>query len=190
MLFLDELDAIGFARRKHTGSAGRPLVDQLLQELDSIGSENEGILVLAATNAPWDVDEAAKRPGRFDRLLFVPPPDQQARERILELHLRGRPGEERRPRRAREEDAPLQRRRPAGARRAGARRRDRRGARHRRGAAARARTTSSARSRRCGPSTLEWLATARNYVEFANESGRYDEVSRFLVSREARAWKD
>ena len=40
------------------------------------------------------------------------------------------------------------------------------------------------------PSTLEWLATARNYVEFANESGRYDEVSRFLVSREARAWKD
>ena len=63
VLFLDELDAIGFARRKHTGSAGRPLVDQLLQELDSIGSENEGILVLAATNAPWDVDEAAEAPG-------------------------------------------------------------------------------------------------------------------------------
>ena len=40
------------------------------------------------------------------------------------------------------------------------------------------------------PSTLEWLATARNYVEFANQGGRYDEVAAFLVSREARGWKD
>jgi SpoVK/Ycf46/Vps4 family AAA+-type ATPase len=40
------------------------------------------------------------------------------------------------------------------------------------------------------PSTLEWLATARNYVEFANQGGRYDEVAAFLVSREARSWKD
>ena len=40
------------------------------------------------------------------------------------------------------------------------------------------------------PSTLEWIATARNYVEFANQGGRYDEVAAFLVSREARAWKD
>lgn len=41
-----------------------------------------------------------------------------------------------------------------------------------------------------GPSTLEWTATARNYVEFANQSGSYDEVASFLVSREARTWKD
>ena len=40
------------------------------------------------------------------------------------------------------------------------------------------------------PSTLEWLATARNYVEFANQSNRYDDVRDFLVSREARAWKE
>ena len=58
VLFLDELDAIGFARRKHAGGAGRALVDQVLQELDAIGADNEGILVLAATNAPWDIDEA------------------------------------------------------------------------------------------------------------------------------------
>ncbi|MBA3788195.1 MAG: ATP-binding protein, partial [Actinobacteria bacterium] len=93
VLFLDELDAIGFARRKHVGSAGRPLVDQVLQELDAIGSDNEGILVLAATNAPWDLDEALKRPGRFDRLVFVPPPDRAAREEILTLHLGERPNE-------------------------------------------------------------------------------------------------
>ena len=40
------------------------------------------------------------------------------------------------------------------------------------------------------PTTLEWLATAKNYVEFANESGRYDEVRAFLVSPEAKAWRD
>ena len=92
VLFLDELDAIGFARRKHAGMPGAPLVDQVLQELDAIGCDNEGILVLAATNAPWDVDEALKRPGRFDRMVFVPPPDEPARERILALHLGGHPG--------------------------------------------------------------------------------------------------
>jgi transitional endoplasmic reticulum ATPase len=93
VIFLDELDAIAFARRKFVGSAGRPLVDQLLQELDAIGSDNRDLLVLAATNAPWDVDEALKRPGRFDRMVFVPPPDEPARARILELVLAGRPVE-------------------------------------------------------------------------------------------------
>ena len=75
------------------GSIGRQLVDQLLQELDSIGSENDEMLILAATNAPWDVDEAIKRPGRFDRLVFVPPPDEAARLRILEILLSSRPSE-------------------------------------------------------------------------------------------------
>lgn len=87
VLFLDELDAIAFARRKHTGSAGRPLVDQMLQELDAIGSENKDLLILGATNAPWDIDDAMKRPGRFDRTIFVPPPDEDARNRILKLLL-------------------------------------------------------------------------------------------------------
>ena len=91
VLFLDELDAFAYARRKQQGSAGRALVDQLLQELDAIGSDNRGLLVLAATNAPWDVDDALKRPGRFDRVVFVPPPDPEARLRILSLALEGRP---------------------------------------------------------------------------------------------------
>src|SRR5207248_2713424 len=94
VLFLDELDAIAYARRKHVSNVGRPLVDQLLQELDSIGSDNEGLLILAATNAPWDVDEAMKRPGRFDRVVFVPPPDGAAREHILALHLAERPADD------------------------------------------------------------------------------------------------
>ena len=87
VLFLDELDAVAYARRKQSGAGARALVDQLLQELDAIGSDNAQLLVLAATNAPWDVDDALKRPGRFDRLVFVPPPDLAARTKILDLHL-------------------------------------------------------------------------------------------------------
>ena len=52
---------------------------------------NEGVFVLGATNHPWDVDSALRRPGRFDRTLLVLPPDQPAREAIVKLHLRDRP---------------------------------------------------------------------------------------------------
>ncbi len=65
----------------------------LLQELDAIGSDNEGVLMLASTNAPWDVDEAIQRPGRYDRLIFVPPPDEPARRQIAELCLRDVPAQ-------------------------------------------------------------------------------------------------
>jgi ATP-dependent 26S proteasome regulatory subunit len=188
VLFLDELDAIAFARRKHSGSVGRQLVDQLLQELDAIGADNENILVLAATNAPWDVDEAMKRPGRFDRILFVPPPDPPARQHILSLHLAGRPSES-------INLARIAKRTPlfSGA--------DLRALVERavdlviddaleRGEERPLKTEDLERAvDGMRPSTLEWIATARNYVEFANQGGRYDEVAAFLVSREARAWK-
>lgn len=49
------------------------------------------MLILAATNAPWHLDPAFRRPGRFDRILFVPPPDLEARAEILRLHLAGKP---------------------------------------------------------------------------------------------------
>jgi transitional endoplasmic reticulum ATPase len=186
VLFLDEIDAIGFARRKHTGNVGRQLVDQLLQELDSIGSENEEMLILAATNAPWDVDEAIKRPGRFDRLVFVPPPDEAARLRILEILVSARPSDGLDLKRLARQtplysgadlealvnraidvaiDEALEHGtdRPLGA----------------------ADFESAVAGMR--PSTLEWLATARNYVEFANRDGSYDEVMNFLVSKEAKA---
>ncbi|MEU3504644.1 ATP-binding protein [Streptomyces hundungensis] len=92
VMFLDELDALG-GKRSRTQSAGmRNTVNQLLTELDGINaSENEGVFVLAATNVPWDVDIALRRPGRFDRTLLVLPPDAPARETILRYHLRERP---------------------------------------------------------------------------------------------------
>lgn len=91
VLFLDEVDAIGQKRTQLRDNAMRSTVNQLLSELDGVASDNEGVFVLAATNAPWDVDVALRRPGRFDRTVLVLPPDQPAREAILRYHLRDRP---------------------------------------------------------------------------------------------------
>lgn len=91
VLFFDEVDALGARRSDLRQSAGRHLINQFLAELDGVQAKNDGLLVLAATNAPWHVDPAFRRPGRFDRVLFVPPPDQAAREAILRIMLHGKP---------------------------------------------------------------------------------------------------
>lgn len=188
VIFLDELDAIAFARRKHQGGGGRALVDQLLQELDGLGVSNRNLLILGATNAPWDVDEALKRPGRFDRVVFVPPPDAAARARILELRLAGRPqqgidihalaaktalwsGADLGALAEAAVDEVIEEALASGAEPPVE-------MRHLWGAHASMR-----------PSTLEWLARARNFVEFANQSGIYDEVAAYLRSPEARSVK-
>ena len=92
VLFFDEVDAIGASRSDMRKSAGRQLINQFLAELDGVeDKKNDGVLVLAATNAPWHVDAAFRRPGRFDRVIFVPPPDQEARAQILRVLLAGKP---------------------------------------------------------------------------------------------------
>lgn len=91
VLFFDELDAIGQRRSQQRHSAGRNVVNQLLSEMDGVTSDNTGVFVLGATNHPWDVDSALLRPGRFDRLALVTPPDGPARLAILGIHLRGKP---------------------------------------------------------------------------------------------------
>jgi len=83
VLFFDELDALAYSRSKSTGSSARTVVNEFLSQLDGFNDNNEGVLVLAATNMPWDVDSAMKRPGRFSRQVFVPPPDSDAREEML-----------------------------------------------------------------------------------------------------------
>ena len=75
VLFLDEIDAVGMRRSPSSASYMRPVTNQLLMELDGIGADNEGVFILAATNTPWDVDPALRRPGRFDRCVAVLPPD-------------------------------------------------------------------------------------------------------------------
>jgi SpoVK/Ycf46/Vps4 family AAA+-type ATPase len=95
VLFFDEIDALGRSRAGlgRSGSALRGAINQLLAELDGVATDNEGLFVLSATNAPWDVDGALRRPGRFDRAVFVGPPDPVARAGILRSNLAGLPVE-------------------------------------------------------------------------------------------------
>jgi SpoVK/Ycf46/Vps4 family AAA+-type ATPase len=179
LLFFDEIDALGARRSDMRGSAGRQLINQFLAELDGIESDNEGVLVLGATNAPWHVDDAFRRPGRFDRVIFVPPPDQPARVEILRLHVRRRPHES------------LDLERVAG-RTEGFSGADLQAVVEE---AVEARLTESLRDGvprprrtkdllaavgRRRPTTSEWFATARNYVLHANQAGSYDEIAEYL----------
>jgi AAA+ superfamily predicted ATPase len=91
VLFLDEVDAIGQKRSQLRNTPMRSAVNQLLLELDDVSGGNEGVFLLAATNHPWDVDSALRRPGRFDRTLLVLPPDAGAREGVFRYHLKDRP---------------------------------------------------------------------------------------------------
>ena len=93
VLFFDEVDALGASRSDMKNSSGRHVINQFLAELDGIQSNNDGILVIGATNAPWHLDPAFRRPGRFDRIIFVPPPDQISKQKILEILLKGKPTE-------------------------------------------------------------------------------------------------
>jgi AAA+ superfamily predicted ATPase len=91
VLFLDEVDALGQKRSQLRSTPMRSAVNQLLLELDDVTGGNEGVFVLAATNHPWDVDSALRRPGRLDRTLLVLPPDEPARQEVFRYHLRDRP---------------------------------------------------------------------------------------------------
>ncbi|QJW35337.1 ATP-binding protein [Cellulosimicrobium protaetiae] len=183
VLFLDEVDAIGGKRAQYSGSSGmRTVVNQLLQEMDGIGSDNDGLFVLGATNHPWDVDTALLRPGRFDRVVLVLPPDEPAREAILRHHLAGRPvaGIDLRAIVARTDGfsgADLE---------------------HLAATAAEKAMMDSIATGQVRPitmadlhaaladvrpSTTAWLQSARNVVTFANNDGRYDDLAAYLRAR-------
>ncbi len=91
VLFFDEVDALAADRNDLRRSAGRTLINQFLAELDGTNASNDGLLILGATNAPWHIDPAFRRPGRFDRILFVPPPDEAARASIIEVMAKDKP---------------------------------------------------------------------------------------------------
>lgn len=91
VLFFDEVDALGGRRSDMQSGAGRHVINQFLSEMDGVDKSNDGVLVLAATNAPWHIDPAFRRPGRFDRVVFVPPPDEAGLASILAIQLRGKP---------------------------------------------------------------------------------------------------
>ena len=179
VLFIDEIDALGASRSDMRQSAGRNLINQFLQELDGIADSNEGVLVLGATNAPWNLDAAFRRPGRFDRILFVPPPDQESREAILRLKLRDKPTDG-------IDTAKVARKIPEYS-----------------GADIAAMIDIAIEEKleaaftdgvpkplttgdllqaagRHKASTQEWFATARNFALYANEAGLYDDILAYL----------
>ncbi len=90
IIFLDEIDAIAPKREHVVGDVEKRVVAQLLALMD--GLDNRGhVIVIAATNIPGALDPALRRPGRFDREISIPIPDQNARLTILEVHSRGMP---------------------------------------------------------------------------------------------------
>lgn len=184
VLFLDEVDAIGMRRSSLGGHhvMTRQMVNQLLIEMDSMAGDNDGLYLLAATNHPWDLDEALLRPGRLDRTLLVIPPDYEARLQILEHQLRDRPlaGINLEQIAARTDvfsGADLQ---------------------HLCVTAAEKAMTESIRANRIcpitmdhieaafaevGATTLSWLESSRNVVKFSNAHGRYNDLADYLRSR-------
>ena len=91
VLFIDEIDALGASRSDMKQSTGRKLINQFLQELDGIDNHNDNVLIIGATNAPWNLDPAFRRPGRFDRIIFVAPPDEETRDSILKMKMQKKP---------------------------------------------------------------------------------------------------
>lgn len=179
VLFFDEVDALGASRSDMKSSAGRHLINQFLAELDGVKASNEGVLILGATNAPWHLDTAFRRPGRFDRVLFVPPPDLEGRAAVLRLLLKGKPVEdvdfegvarkcegysgadlkavvdlaiEGKLREAMKSGVP---------------------------SPLRTRDLTSASSAQ-KPTTREWFGTARNYALYSNQGGLYDDILKYL----------
>jgi AAA+ superfamily predicted ATPase len=179
VLFFDEVDALAASRSDMRASAGRHMINQFLAEMDGVNSDNEGVLMLAATNAPWHVDPAFRRPGRFDSILFVPPPDEAARATILEIRLKGKPVGKINA----DEIAALT---------AGFSGADLKGvvdlavegklrAALKTGHAAPLETEDLAQAvQLIKPSTVEWFAAARNYAMYANQGGTYDDVLKHL----------
>jgi len=179
VLFFDEVDALGASRADMRHHAGRQLINQFLAEMDGVKSSNAGVLILAATNAPWHLDSAFRRPGRFDRVLFVPPPDAAARAAILRLQCRGKPTQEidyDQLGRKTESfsgadlkavlDVAIERKLQE-ALKAGV---------------PKPLTTKdlAAAAASLKATTKEWFATARNYALYSNQGGIYDDILRYL----------
>lgn len=179
VLFFDEVDALGASRTDMKSSAGRHLINQFLSELDGVKASNDGVLILGATNAPWHLDSAFRRPGRFDRILFVPPPDPLARAEVLRLQLKGKPqdavdfeqvakktdGFSGADLKAVVDVTVEQKLREA----------------MRTGVPSPIRTKDLiATAGTLRASTREWFATAKNYALYSNQGGVYDDIVKYL----------
>lgn len=180
VLFFDEFEALAGKRESNRSSSYNNIVSQFLSELDGFSQNNSGVLVLASTNVPWSIDSAFLRPGRFDRMFFVPPPDKAAREGILQYHMKERPAKEN----INYSSLALKCKGYSGA--------------DLFNLIEMAADEAIDESIDTGDdilismehfkealefsnsTTVEWLTTARNYARYANDGGRYNEVLKFI----------
>jgi len=179
VLFFDEVDALGASRSDMRQSAGRHIINQFLNEMDGIEHSNDGMLILAATNTPWHLDAAFRRPGRFDRIIFVPPPDAESRVAILQIKLKDKPigniNYEKIARHTAEfSGADLE----AVIDKAIESKLDES---IRTGVPVPLETNDFLKAAKTHPpSTKEWFSTAKNYALFANEAGLYNDILDYL----------
>ncbi len=179
VLFFDEVDALGASRSDMRQAAGRFLINQFLDEMDGVKHSNDGVLILGATNSPWYLDSAFRRPGRFDRIVFVQPPDAEAREEIFTLLLTDKPTEKIDIKSIVQKtvsysgadlkaviDIAIESKLPESLRQG----------------RVIPITTSDIKEaiNRHKPTTKEWFASAKNYALYANESGLYDDILKYL----------
>lgn len=179
VLFFDEVDTLGMQRARLNSGAMRGVITQFLSEMDGFHSRNDRVLVIGATNTPWDLDGAFRRPGRFDQVLFVPPPDVSARSQIIRLKLTGKP----------QQAIDIDRVAALTEGWSGA------DLEHLVEAATELAITRSLSSgkveplvhaffetarTRLRPTTREWFTTARNYAQYANEAGQYDDIADYM----------
>lgn len=179
VIFFDEIDALAAKRSDMLQSAGKKVINQFLNELDGIQHDNEGVLIIGATNTPWHLDSAFRRPGRFDRIIFVPPPDLASKEIIIELKLKGKPTEDINYKKVAKQTKNFS------------------------GADINALVDIAVESKleealetgipkpittkdllqaaeKHNASTLDWFITAKNYATFANQSGLYNDVLAYI----------
>jgi SpoVK/Ycf46/Vps4 family AAA+-type ATPase len=182
VLFLDEIDALGRRRSLQRDHGGRTIVNQLLQELDGMNADNENLYVVAATNHPWDVDSALRRPGRFDRTVLVLPPDLPARRKMVVDNLVGRPHED--------VDVDWVAKNTDDFSGADIAHLCDSAAEHamedsiKRGANRPIHTKDFKDAMKdVRPSTRPWFETARNHALYANEGGIYDELLEYMKAR-------
>ena len=179
VLFFDEVDALGASRSDMRQSSGRHLINQFLSEMDGVENSNDGLLIIGATNAPWHIDNAFRRPGRFDQVIFVPPPDAPAREEILRMQLDGKPQEK------------------LDLGKVAAKLQDFSGADLKaivdrtvevklQAAIKSGRPTPISTNdiltaaKKANPTTREWFATAKNHALYSNQGGTYDDILEYL----------
>lgn len=179
VLFFDEVDALGASRNDMKQSSMRHVINQFLAEMDGVENSNEGVLVLAATNAPWSVDSAFRRPGRFDRVIFVAPPDEAGRVDIIKQHLKDKPAdniEVSSIAKVTEEYSGADLKAVVDIAVEGKLEES-----MAKGSIEKITTKDLVKAARQHKATThEWFSTARNYALYANESGLYDDILKYM----------